>query len=531
MKRQFFRISLAAALVASSVLGPLHVDAAQTEDEGFLCVPISDEQSQDESKQNFELPMSDSEIMLLSEEEKSILANETLDENPIEITYNEEDPENFKHMGEGFEDECMLGASTDGYTHDPRFDGVNVSKGIDVSYHQSSIDWNRVRDAGYEFAFIRVGFRGYGNGSLNADNAYRRHMDGAKAAGLKVGIYMFSQAINCDEARDEADFALSHKGDYGLDLPIVMDFEYSGRGRLETARLTNDERTDICRAFCDRIREAGYDPMVYANYTMLTQNLNPSRLENDYKIWFARYAYEAGYSGKYDFWQYTKAGIVPGVNGDCDCDFCYNGQGGAGEKPSDNPNPGPKYEPKQMVFLDIDQSKWFYSAVRYVFEQSYMNGTGPLFFEPDKTCTRAEFVQILYNMMGKPDASWYSIPFVDVASLSWYENAVRWAYLRGVTNGTTAVTFGVNETVTREQVAVFMCKFAALNGKDYMKREDVSYFTDANQISDWALPSVQWAKSHHIMNGKSTFVLDPKGTATRAEIAQMIMSYKNEFNY
>lgn len=515
MNNQFYKVALAAALIASSVIGPYQV-SAETIDESIICEGI---------------PSSDEEIMLLSDSERVFLADEN-NLNLPEVQFNEEDPENFKYMGDGMLEECMLNGSTDGYNHDSRFDGVNVSKGIDVSSHQDSIDWNSVRDAGYEFAIIRVGFRGYGeSGTLNFDQRYYAHMDGAKAAGLKVGIYIYSQAINCDEARAEAEFALNNKGGYGLDLPIVMDYEYAGGGRLQNAGLSNDQRTEICRAFCDKIREAGYDPMIYANYSMLCNDLNAGNLENDYKIWLARFNTEAGYGGKYDYWQYTSHGSVPGVNGNCDCDFCYNGQGGAGQKPSNNPTPTPSYVPKQMVFLDVDQSKWYFPAVKFVFEKEFMSGTSQLFFEPDKVCTRAEFVQILYNMIGKPDCSWYSIPFTDVVSLSWYENAVRWAYLRGITAGTSPTTFGVSDTVTREQVASFLCKFAAVNGKDYMKREDVSYYSDANQISNWALESVQWAKAHHIMNGKDTFTLDPKGTASRAEIAQMIMAYRNEFGY
>lgn len=215
-----------------------------------------------------------------------------------------------------------------GYTHNSRYNGMTVRDGIDVSYYQGDIDWNAVRNAGIEFAIIRVGYRGYQYGNLSEDPKFWQNIQGAKAAGLKVGVYIFSQAINETEAAEEANFVLSRIGGYDIDLPIVMDFEYvsgvSNRGRLYQAGLSKDGATSVCNAFCSTVINAGYTPMIYANKSMLENQVDGNYLGARYKIWLANYTRQTSYTGPYNFWQYSSSGYVNGISGRVDMNFWYD---------------------------------------------------------------------------------------------------------------------------------------------------------------------------------------------------------------
>lgn len=213
-----------------------------------------------------------------------------------------------------------------GYSHDARFNGYMVRDGIDVSYHQGNIDWNAVKNAGIEFAFVRVGYRGYGSGQLNDDVRYVQNLQGALNAGLRVGVYVFSQAINETEAVQEANYILDRIGGYNITLPVVIDYEYTSdpTGRLVAAGLSADQQTSICAAFCNTVAARGYTPMIYANYDMLVHHMNGTLLGTNYKIWLARYNSYAGYTGNYTYWQYTSNGNVPGISGRVDRNFWYD---------------------------------------------------------------------------------------------------------------------------------------------------------------------------------------------------------------
>ncbi|MDE6432943.1 MAG: SH3 domain-containing protein [Lachnospiraceae bacterium] len=230
------------------------------------------------------------------------------------------------------------------YTHQDVFDGRIISHGIDVSQWQGKIDWNKVKASGIDYAFIRVGFRGWGSvGTLDSttmDSYYETNMKEATAAGIKVGIYIFSQAITTAEAEEEAQYILDRIGTYDISMPLIMDYEYASDsptgGRIKTAKLSKANATKICMAFCDAISNAGYTPMVYANKSMLESQLNPESLvEKGYRIWLANYVnYDSkgketlnkkgtSYAGTYDFWQYSSLGKVDGISGSVDMNFYY----------------------------------------------------------------------------------------------------------------------------------------------------------------------------------------------------------------
>lgn len=216
------------------------------------------------------------------------------------------------------------------YTHHSTFDGRTIINGIDVSQWQAKIDWNKVKAAGIDFALIRVGYRGYGSaGSLNKDTYYNTNMQNAAAAGIKTGIYIFSQAITTAEAKAEAQYILNNIGSYNVTMPLILDYEYASTesglgGRLYNAKLSKKQATDVCLAFCETIAAAGYTPMVYANKSMLESQLNASDLTaKGYRIWLANYTTNTTYGGAFDFWQYSSEGKVNGINGNVDMNFYY----------------------------------------------------------------------------------------------------------------------------------------------------------------------------------------------------------------
>ncbi len=193
--------------------------------------------------------------------------------------------------------------------------------GIDVSKWNGNIDWNAVRNSGVSFVIIRCGYRGSTKGALVEDSAFRRNIEGATAAGLKVGIYFFTQAVNEVEAVEEASMVLSLVKNYKISYPIFIDTEACG-GRAD--KISRETRTAVCRAFCETIRNGGYTAGIYASKSWFTDNLNVGSL-NSYKIWLAQYATTPTYTGRYDLWQYSSKGKINGISGDVDLNYSYLG--------------------------------------------------------------------------------------------------------------------------------------------------------------------------------------------------------------
>ncbi len=229
---------------------------------------------------------------------------------------------------EGVDESSFFSIYDGGYVHNPRYDGMPVRDGVDVSYYQGDIDWNAVKNAGIEYAIIRAGYRGYQNGSLREDPKFWRNIQGATEAGLKVGVYIFSQAINEAEAIEEANFLLNRISGYRIEMPLVMDFEYvsgvAGGGRLKQAGLSKDYATAVCSAFANTVKNAGYTPMIYANKSMLENQVDGNYLGTNYDVWLAHYTGQTSYAGPYTFWQYTSSGHVNGIQGRVDMNFWYD---------------------------------------------------------------------------------------------------------------------------------------------------------------------------------------------------------------
>lgn len=188
--------------------------------------------------------------------------------------------------------------------------------GIDVSSHQKDIDWQQVAQSGVEFAFVRIGYRGFTEGGLFPDEYAEYNLREAKAAGLEVGAYFYSQALNEAEAREEAEYCLEFLKDCELDLPLVYDWEYVS-GSARTADMDSETLTACAKTFCETVEEAGYEPMVYFNRE-LDRTLYDLRALQAYPFWFALYSESMDYPYAFDIWQYTNTGTVPGIEGDVD---------------------------------------------------------------------------------------------------------------------------------------------------------------------------------------------------------------------
>lgn len=203
-------------------------------------------------------------------------------------------------------------------------DGSVVSyKGIDVSKFQGKIDWKQVAQDGVTFTFIRVGYRGYGeNGVMVEDPNAKENMKGANDAGIKTGVYYYTQAITEAEALEEANAVLEMIAPYRIECPIVIDVERVSSAGARMNKLDAQTRTKIVKTFCDRIAEAGYRPMIYHNLEMAAVMLDISELEA-YDKWFAYYNTELYYPYAYRVWQYSDKGRVAGISGDVDLNIAF----------------------------------------------------------------------------------------------------------------------------------------------------------------------------------------------------------------
>ena len=203
-------------------------------------------------------------------------------------------------------------------------DGQVVShKGIDVSKHQGNIDWTKVAADGVEFAFVRAGLRGYGTeGKLVEDDTFEQNVTGALQAGLKVGVYFYSQAITEEEVLEEANLVLEKVKPYNIQLPIVFDVEKVSGGKGRANALSVEERTHLAALFCQTIQDAGYKPMIYHNMEMGTLMLDLGQLEQ-YDKWFAYYNDDMYYPYAYKIWQYSEHGAVDGINEEVDLNIWF----------------------------------------------------------------------------------------------------------------------------------------------------------------------------------------------------------------
>ncbi len=245
-----------------------------------------------------------------AEEEPEILHFIDVYQNPYQVEIN---PDVEKH---NYKAECFIhSGDLLAYEGDENY---TYRLGVDVSEHQGYVDWQQLKDNGFDFAFIRLGYRGYGQeGNIRLDQEFRRNMQNAQEAGLDVGVYFFAQAVNEDEALEEADFVLENLEGYTLQLPVVYDPESILDDEARTDNVTGEQFTENTEVFCSAIADAGYDPMIYANMLWEAFELDLEQL-SEYPLWYADYEPSPQTPYHFDFWQYTNEGNVPGIEGNAD---------------------------------------------------------------------------------------------------------------------------------------------------------------------------------------------------------------------
>lgn len=245
-----------------------------------------------------------------SSDEPEILHFVDVYQNPYQA---EIDPDVARH---DYKTECFV---HDGhylsYTGDENY---TYRLGVDVSEHQGYVDWVQLKESGFSFAFIRLGYRGYGQeGRICLDSEFHRNMQNAQAAGFDVGVYFFAQAVNEEEAMEEADFVLRNLEGYTLQLPVVYDPEHILDDEARTDNVTGRQFTANAEVFCSAVEEAGRRPMIYANMLWEAFELDLEQLSG-YPVWYADYEPAPQTPYQFEFWQYTNQGQVPGITGNAD---------------------------------------------------------------------------------------------------------------------------------------------------------------------------------------------------------------------
>lgn len=194
--------------------------------------------------------------------------------------------------------------------------------GCDLSYHNQSVNWKELAEAGCEFVMLRCGYRGYTEGGLNKDEKFDEYAKKARQAGIDVGVYFFTQAVNEEEAVEEANYVLEIIEDYDITYPVAFDTEYINdeAARTNTQEISDELRSKICIAFCERIKEFGYYPIIYASENWMRRNMDLGMLA-DYEFWAPQYLEENDFLFDFSIWQYTEKGNIPGVKGEVDLDI------------------------------------------------------------------------------------------------------------------------------------------------------------------------------------------------------------------
>ncbi len=201
---------------------------------------------------------------------------------------------------------------------------IAYTTGIDVSSHQGEIDWKKVAADGIDFAILRGGYRGYGQeGLIREDSLFRLNANEADKAGIKLGVYFYSQAITPEEAEEEADFLIEIIKEYNITYPVVYDWENETGIGMRTDNLSGEIITECAVTFCERIKAAGYTPAIYFNLTDAYRRYNLDKIKN-YVFWYAQHEGDSpAFYYNYSIWQYSDSGKAAGVNGNVDLNICF----------------------------------------------------------------------------------------------------------------------------------------------------------------------------------------------------------------
>lgn len=266
-------------------------------------------------------------VMLDSGQYYFIEKDETLAVNTYNTEWFVPDEKGFLNYTVGYEADEVEGDALAIENEDTGFEDVSyfegeTYKGIDVSKFQGEIDWEQVKEAGIDYAIIRVGIRGYTEGLIVEDEYFKQNIEGALAADIPVGVYFFTAAVNAQEAEEEAQFVIDMLQGYEVDYPVYLDIEDVKSPNCRTNQLTKEERTDLAEIFLNKVAEAGYKPGLYGNLKTYMLMLDLPRLEQ-YDKWLAAYTLPAYYPYEYKMLQYSEKGRVPGISTAVDLNISF----------------------------------------------------------------------------------------------------------------------------------------------------------------------------------------------------------------
>ena len=242
-------------------------------------------------------------------------------------------------MGFLFPDKVVYKDDNGKYVLDPVIETLTPNKynwsnknfalrGIDVSKYQGAIDWKKVAQDDVNFAFIRIGYRGYESGKNAMDERFKTNIEGALSNGIPVGVYFVTKAITPEEGKDEAEWIIRNIKPYNVTWPVVMDFEGAKDETDRTYNLSLQDRTEIIIAFCETLKEAGYTPMLYGGVGTYMTKMNITKPEG-YDRWFAQYFNEPHFPYAMTIWQATDEGSISGIKGNVDIDYAMYDYGNA----------------------------------------------------------------------------------------------------------------------------------------------------------------------------------------------------------
>lgn len=390
-------------------------------------------------------------------------------------------------------------------------------KGIDVSEHQGWIDWDLVKEQGIDFAIIRCG---YGTDKTSQDDIHwLRNVAECERLGIPYGVYLYSYAESVSAAASEAAHALRLLEGHTPDLPVYIDLEDRVQSQNLEVRAILPE---IAQTFCETMREAGYRPGVYANTFWWTHYLtNP--VFDSWEKWVAQYNTECTYTGTYKVWQASSKMMLDGTTSKyVDVNFDLGGR-----------------------FRDVDYAEAYATdgSLDYVTSAGLMGPVGGAFdFMPGELVTRAQAVELLYNMAGSPEVGFTGVgnpttsmlPFDDVAIDAPYASAIRWARAMGMigsTNGSRhyANVFNPDTPITREEMCTLLQAYLQNAGLE-TRYNPVSLITitDGFSVSPKAIDAVSWAVGNGVLPLESTpdglRMVDPQGQVNRASMTQLLFN-------
>lgn len=374
-------------------------------------------------------------------------------------------------------------------------------QGLDVSVWQGEIDFAQVKAAGKEVVYIRAGY------GTSEDTRFQENAAAARKAGLKTGFYFYVTATTPAQARQQAAYFAELLRSVSYDCRPAVDFEQYGA-------LSHAQLNAIALAFAETLEaRTGITPVFYTN-SYSAASIWEERLTR-YPLWIADYGPKEPESiGPWRAWvgfQYADSGRVPGIAGNVDLDRFTEGV---------------FVEETSQPFTDVSPKAWYGPSVLDLYQKKLLQGVAPHRFAPDRLALRGEVVTLLYRMAGSPAVSGAS-GFVDVPAGAWYAAPVRWGEEQGIVQGVGEGIFAPNRPVTRQELAVFLYRYAKAKGEDVSRQASLADYRDSASVAPWARESLQWAVAEGILQGNPGNMLDPDKPATRAQLAVMADRFLN----